>query len=124
MTTLLDGRNSTCRLPRFSALYMVLSASFRTLTRTMAASSWRPVRCLRLPCQTRLLGSAPPHTKRATGLRCRRLDCKGAGVTLPLQTLYSLMSHMHMPCLFHVQLGAGHFALFTSLGDASQCQLL
>ncbi len=30
MTTFEDGRNSTCRLPRFSALYMFLSASFNT----------------------------------------------------------------------------------------------
>ena len=75
MTTLLDGRNSTCRLPRFSALYMVLSASFRTLTRTMAASSWRPVRCLRLPCRPCLLGSCTPTHQKGYKVRCRRLEC-------------------------------------------------
>ena len=39
MTTFDDGRSSTCRLPRFSALYIVLSPSFSTLTRTMADAS-------------------------------------------------------------------------------------
>ena len=43
MTTFDDGRSSTCRFPRFSALYIVLSPSFSTLTRTMAdASVLRP----------------------------------------------------------------------------------
>ncbi|GIL72280.1 hypothetical protein Vretifemale_2658 [Volvox reticuliferus] len=37
MTTLDAGLRSTCRLPRFSALYMVLSASPRTLMRTIFA---------------------------------------------------------------------------------------
>ena len=40
ITTFDDGRSSTCRLPRFSALYMVLSASFSTLTRTIVPNAW------------------------------------------------------------------------------------
>ena len=35
MTTLLEGRISTCRLPLFSALYMVFRESPSTLMRTM-----------------------------------------------------------------------------------------
>ena len=35
MTTLLEGRISTCRLPLFSALYMVFRASPSTLMRTI-----------------------------------------------------------------------------------------
>lgn len=36
MTTLDDGRSSTCRFPRFSALESVFRASPNTLMRTMA----------------------------------------------------------------------------------------
>ena len=35
MITFDDGRISTCRLPRFSALVMFLRQSFKTLIRTM-----------------------------------------------------------------------------------------
>lgn len=35
MTTLEDGLISTCLLPRFSALYMLLRESLRTLIRTI-----------------------------------------------------------------------------------------
>ena len=42
-TTFELGRSSTCLLPLFSALCMVLRASCITLTRTMAANRYQPL---------------------------------------------------------------------------------
>ena len=40
MMTFEDGLIMTWRFPRFSALYMLLRASFKTLTRTIAAATY------------------------------------------------------------------------------------
>ena len=59
MTTLLLGRSSTCRLPRFSALCIVLSASFITLIRTMVAADRPP--CSPWPCAGKQASGAAQH---------------------------------------------------------------
>ena len=40
MITFEEGLIMTWRFPRFSALYMLLRASFKTLTRTIAAATY------------------------------------------------------------------------------------
>lgn len=63
MTTLLAGRINTCRLPLFSALYIVFRESPSTLMRTMMGKLSRPP----LPecCNCEVYGTKSRRTPRA-----------------------------------------------------------